>query len=220
MNHALGSSVSYMRRADAVIFIAASLIALCTPLLFSSPAYAASAVVDVSGTITGNTTWSPSDGIYFVDSDITIPFGSSLTILPGTIVKMNYHTSITNQGSLKIGDVGARAYITSIADDTVGGDTNADGYLTEPHTADWGRIETMYAANTTVVNTTLRYAGWAFFAADMFLNSGGLLSIKDSTLSNDYLLINSEGGTTTISNSSLTNAFNGVYVGGGSGRCA
>jgi pimeloyl-ACP methyl ester carboxylesterase len=207
-----------VRTADAAIFFVASLLALCALLANPIPVHAdQSAIVAVSGTLVGNAIWSPSNGIYEVFSDITIPASSSLTILPGTIVKMNYQASIINQGILAIGGVGARTFVTSIADDSVGGDTNADGTATSPALGNWGRIETSIGAVTEVENATLRYSGWNLPPrADMFLNSGGILSIKDSTLSDDVLLINNVAGTTTISTSSLTDTFYGVYRGGGS----
>lgn len=57
--------------------------------------YDKGSVTTVSGTLSGNTVWSPANGPYYVSSSITIPSGSTLTIQPGTTVYLNSGANIT-----------------------------------------------------------------------------------------------------------------------------
>ena len=89
----------------------------------------------VSGTIDEDTTWSPLDGVYVINGNVTVNAGVTLSIEPGTIIKFDptlyssyYHYSMTVNGILDAqGTVDDPIYFTSLRDDTVGGDTNGDG---------------------------------------------------------------------------------------------
>jgi hypothetical protein len=59
-------------------------------------------VQDVSGTITGNTTWSAANGPYILTASVTIPAGSSLTIGPGTSVYVASGARLTVNGLLTV----------------------------------------------------------------------------------------------------------------------
>jgi Right handed beta helix region len=62
------------------------------------------AVVYVGGVLTSNTVWSPAQGTYIVLSNIIVPTNLSLTLLPGTLVKLTNNVTITAQagGSIHI----------------------------------------------------------------------------------------------------------------------
>jgi hypothetical protein len=57
--------------------------------------YDKGSVTTVSGTLSGNPTWTPANGPYYVSSSITIPSGVTLTIQPGTTVYLNSGANIT-----------------------------------------------------------------------------------------------------------------------------
>src|SRR5438876_3051738 len=98
-------------------------------------------IVHVSGTLSTNKTWT-SHNIYVVDSQLTISTGITLTISQGTIVKYvslsSDSISISSGGTLKVTGTATNPVIfTSYKDDSVGGDTNGDGYAANQATSDY-----------------------------------------------------------------------------------
>jgi VCBS repeat-containing protein len=62
--------------------------------------YVGGATTNVSGNVAANTTWSPTNGVYRVTGNITVPAGVTLTIQPGTTVFFDAGTSLTVNGRL------------------------------------------------------------------------------------------------------------------------
>jgi hypothetical protein len=95
------------------------------------------------GTLTASDTWG-TNAVHAVDQTIIIPSGVTLTIAPGAIVKFAPETGIIVEtgGILDASGATAAAPIifTSIADDSVGGDSNEDGNKTVPVPGDWNGI--------------------------------------------------------------------------------
>ena len=80
---------------------------------------------------------------YRVSGTLTIANGGSLTIPPGTVLKMEDKAAIVVNSGATFSAVGTRAapiIITSIKDDSVSGDTNGDGDKTIPQPGDWVKI--------------------------------------------------------------------------------
>lgn len=109
---------------------------LPTGTLFAQP------VVSGCGTIQGGVVWNPGTTYVLDRCAAVIPAGSSLTIAAGAVVKLaGSHDKIVVDGSLTIaGTSAARVVVTSLRDDSVGGDTNGDGTATTPAPGDWGWI--------------------------------------------------------------------------------
>jgi RHS repeat-associated protein len=157
-----------------------------------------------TGTLAASETWSGSQ-VNNVTGNIVVPSGVTLTIQPGSIVKLNANTGITVQagGSLVAnGTVAQPIYFTSIKDDSVGGDTNGDGAATSPAAGDWGTI-LIDGATASFDHVQMSYGGGPVGSST---NVIGMLQTAGSA-------------TVTISNSVLAQSFwDGIltgYPGGG-----
>jgi len=88
-----------------------------------SDAYSASVQIIIpGGTLTGNTVWDGTAGIYLIQGDITIAAGATLRIMPGTIVIFEPACGMTVNGNLTAeGTEGQPVIITSARDPEYGG---------------------------------------------------------------------------------------------------
>ena len=100
-----------------------------------------SAIADTqhSGTISSDEIWYPTGNVHIISGHMTIDTGATLTIMPGVIVKFRSGISLTVNGSI-VADATSESQIviTSIRDDSYGGDTNADSSTTSPAPAGTG----------------------------------------------------------------------------------
>lgn len=88
---------------------------------------------------------------YCYTASLTVPAGITMTLDPGTVLKSQVSWTPDNPGGTpasllvegtldSLGTALNPVVITSIADDSVGGDTNGDGLATAPNPRDWGGI--------------------------------------------------------------------------------
>jgi len=208
-----------------------SLLALA--FLFS-PA-CAFADVNKSGTLSSNETWSPSSGVYVITDNFTIPTGVTLTIDPGTIIKIMpsgpwSQILFTVSGTLSaIGTPSQNITFTSYKDD-IGGDTNGNGVSTGTP-GDWAAIVVNSTGTANFSYSKISYAGRGFsygpYYADVYndggnlfltnsiisssensgiVHAGGVLSVVSTTFQDNTIGINAFGSSTvSVTGSTFTN---------------
>jgi pimeloyl-ACP methyl ester carboxylesterase len=132
--------------------------------------------------------------VNFLDS-FSIPAGRTFTITPGAILKAN--SAIEVYGTLSTGAGTAPAIITSVADDSAGGDT--DHSTVSPAPDDWGGIVLENGSSVTLSHADIRYGGYAYdyysllpcgesdaellACTGQIINLGGTLDVSDSVFS-------------------------------------
>ncbi len=114
----------------------------------------------VGGTITTVRVWDFGGLPAHLTSNVAIGLSGSLTVVPGSVIKFAAAAFIQDNGGPLIaeGTVDAPIVFTSFADDTVGGDSNADGDATLPKHGDWRSLY-LYSGDSSLANVEVRYAG-------------------------------------------------------------
>ncbi|TCX51223.1 hypothetical protein C1I38_10595 [Dehalobacter sp. 12DCB1] len=185
------------------------MLAGCFILLLKSPA-AYAATITAPSSITANTTWT-SDNVYVVSSTTVQP-NVTLTIEPGTVVKLNaINSKLVIKGTLNaLGSDTNQIAFTSIKDDTYGGDTNNDGTTTTPSKGNWLCLESYSGGNINLSYCCIRYGG---YINSQVYSTGGSLNISNCVAE----LSNTRGietnGTASITNTQVSNCTSsGIYV--------
>lgn len=198
---------------------------------------------EIDGDLSGEVVLSSGDIPYIV-GHLVINSSGKLIVDPGVILKMNDFVAsgaiYVNGGTLEFrGTPENKIYITSLRDDTIGGDTNGDGDLTLPALRNWASIFLESGSTAVFENVELGYGGYNWNGeylnigaavyqrgadlsiknsvfhhnrtADIFTD-GGNTQILDTEFNGSDYGIWSRGGSTTVSNSSFTNHVGlGVY---------
>ena len=187
--------------------------------VFSSNSALAS--TNVTDDITSNITWNLAGSPYIVQNSINISAGSILTIDAGVIVKFAPYTELDMYDGGNIlanGTDTNKIYFTSLSDDTVGGDTNADGSATTPDISDnsntfwYGlNISNCYSQTTSDINLQ----NVVFRYADTGIN---LCKVQNTNISNSTFENNRTGiadwgqSTVNISNTKVLNNNIGIHI--------
>lgn len=114
----------------------------------------------ITGTLTSaDAAWSPAcASAYVLDQTVVVPAGVTLSIAAGSVVKGAAGAQLVVAGRLVAAGTSTRPVVlTSLRDDSVGGDTNADGQLTTPKTSDWNGVVVRSGAAADIDQATLRY---------------------------------------------------------------
>ena len=181
----------------------------------------ASADTTISGPISSDTTWSPSGGVYIIDSYFSVPSGVTLTIEPGTIIK----AKTTALGGPSIyGNIIAEGtsdlpiYFTSIYDDSIGGDTGENGSTTGA-TKDWQGLYFKEGSTGELDHVVVQYSGYGGFGFGNYVgveNDGGTVTIKNSLIDqNNMHGIWQRAGTLVLENTVISNHLFGLTIWGG-----
>ena len=172
-------------------------------------AVSADTVIPYGTNISGNVTWTKAASPYIV-TGMGVAADGVLTIDPGTIVKFDLYGGIGVAGRLIVGAPAPAepVTITSIRDDSVGGDSNGDGSATVPLAGDWNGIYLQGNNENYFTNAVVRYGGKLL--APLILQSG-LLVIDQSIISDaPTALVREEAGAVRLSNSTMSRAQYGV----------
>jgi len=159
---------------------------------------AAPNLIDVSGTLTHNATWSPTAATaYIVTGTLDIPAGVTLTIDPGTVVKA-LNTKLTVGGSLVASGTAASPVVfTSVNDGSAGGATGSGS----PRPGDWNGIASYGSGSVDIEHAVVSYATNAVdFDADPISND----AVHNDWFHDNTVAISASSTWTTISASALS----------------
>ncbi|MBP5670770.1 MAG: carboxypeptidase regulatory-like domain-containing protein, partial [Victivallales bacterium] len=154
--------------------------------------------------------------IYKITRDIVVYGGGKLVIQPGAILKMEEGTGIVVSSRGILEAIGTRAQpivITSLKDDSYGGDTNGDGEDSTPGGGDWNYIDINGTAN--LAYCTLMYGSPNGSAGNekgiVFVRNPGVLEMDSCVVAHAaYDGICNWGGRVTVRNSVITDVGMGV----------
>ncbi len=175
-------------------------------------------VINVSGTISEDTTWE-AGYVYLIQGSVTVVENVTLTLEPGVIVKFQNTSSHFNiYGNLYAqGTQQNKIHFTSYKDDTVGGDSNGDGNNSSPAPKDWRQITVFENGSADLSHAVLRYGGYT--CTYCYINPGGLLvdggqlTLADSLIEkNNYGIYRRTSGNVSVTQSSIKeNTSYGIY---------
>lgn len=119
------------------------------------------------GTLIVNRVLDPTQ-VYRLTCPLVIEPGITLTIPAGTIVKASPNTGFRVRGQLLAnGTATSRVILTSITDDSAGGDTNGDGGATQPGPSMWGGLSLDTSARTRIDFADIRYTNTALSGSEV-----------------------------------------------------
>jgi hypothetical protein len=167
------------------IILAASVVGICLVSILIASTSEAKAddlpLVYAPESIQENTTWT-NDNIYVIDDNTSIPTGVTLAIEAGTIVKIDSGRLEIAGGHLDIdGSALSHVVITSIEDDSVGGDTGGDG-ATSGSSGDYNKAVYGTSGSLSVEYATIRYGNYSIDAEGSMTSADITDSIINSTV--------------------------------------
>lgn len=173
----------------------------------------------VYGDIGTSQSWA-GDGMPYIISDVTVPSGKTLTIDAGAGVKFESSSSaLTVSGTVNAqGTLSDNIHITSIADDSIFGDTNNNG-ASSGSPGQWKEIKFNSGSVGTFTYTNTYFGGWSVccgLSTSNFYNTGGTLTFASSTIASSTVYgIQQTSGSATTTNSRIFGNGYGIYISGG-----
>jgi len=130
-----------------------------TNVTFSGNSY--QGIQNRGGTLAANGTWKVWSTVapYAVTGDVGVAAGVTLTIDPTATVKFS-GTALYVSGTLSANSISGRITFTSLADDSIAGDTNGNGNATVAAAGNWkGIYLSPNSGSSVLANCNIRYAG-------------------------------------------------------------
>jgi Right handed beta helix region len=171
-----------------------------------SPKVFASTIVDAD--IVTDTVWTASQSPYIITQPVSVLAGATLTIGPGVVVKFQ-GSEIDVDGALHAYGTQAEPVVfTSYLDDSVAGDTNADGLLTLPKVRDWVGI--LFSGTTSASSLDHVIIKYSYVVTD---DGSKDLSVSNTSIENSYYGIDAVGSHMSLKNFSADHiVWTGLYV--------
>jgi hypothetical protein len=137
------------------------------------PAIAACPVINITANITTPTTWIAGN-VYLINLVNALQISSTLTIQPGTVIKLNGSSiDITGNGKIIANGTATNPIIfTSFADDSFCGDSNGDGATTSAAKGDWQSLYINGGTGMTFTYCGFYYGGKARAGVHNVINIG------------------------------------------------
>jgi hypothetical protein len=117
----------------------------------------------VGGSVGVNATWDETEAAYILVNDLTVISGITLDLGPGIVIKpYSSGTDLFVDGTLNAnGTTNNRVYVTSIKDDSVGGQTNNNA--NPPAPGNWASVHFRNGSSGTLNYMEFRYGGGGFY---------------------------------------------------------
>jgi len=136
--------------------------------------------------ISTDTTWVKDSGPYIIYQGVSVEKGVTLTIEPGTIVKIEDYGHLDIFGKLSArGIENEKIYFTTLYNDSIGGDTDGDGGYYTPESFGSIGIRVLDGGSYDISNTEISYMR---LALETYFGKGSLNSVVISNCDDGIIL--------------------------------
>ncbi|KUK76075.1 MAG: Parallel beta-helix repeat protein, partial [Proteiniphilum acetatigenes] len=129
--------------------------------------------IGVTGSLNANVTWG-NNLPYIVIGTVTLEINTTLTLQSELVIKFQSGAKMVINGQLLSQSVESHpVFMTSIHDDSIGGDTNNNGTATSPAKGDWDSVSfTGTSGTSSFTYVVMRYGGSSSGTGMLYFNGG------------------------------------------------